>query len=372
MKPTLNKFGKLQIRLSDLFKTVTLILLPSICYVLFGFSGLFVPSVIAILVFGFLSSRHKNGFARNNLALFLVMSFYTIVAISKGLFLKPFLSYILFVVVIFNSGKIREGLDNMLFDHRIRRLVRQIFILLILLNILVDWDISIYREFNSPFVPFSEPSHFYLTFAIWIIPIKDENKNTFILFALFVIVSAIYIESFLGLLLGLLALFVMYPIWCLFLVIIWGVPFFHYMLGSDNFSQRVLLNQENLTAAVWLLGWQEAWSNALRNAFLGSGFQTLGLNGHSSEYAKQLLRVFTEFDSINLYDGGFLFVKLFSEFGILSLVFIAKIFRYLWEIRFLSLALVFSIDMFLRGTGYGSLPFIISFIFYISREKKYV
>jgi hypothetical protein len=203
-------------------------------------------------------------------------------------------------------------------------------------------------------------------------PLKGEKKSSLLLFSVFVIATAIHIESFLGLILGLLTLFITFPRWSLFLLVIGGLPFFNYLWGLGYFSERILLDQGNLTSAVWLLGWQEVWSNSVSNFFLGSGFQTLGFNGHSSEYAKELLRVFKEFDSINLYDGGFLFVKVFSEFGILSVYFIAKIFTYLWKIRFLGAAVVFSIEMFLRGTGYGSLPFIICLVFYISRKKEYV
>lgn len=356
----------------NLFKIFVLTIAPSLFVVFSGISGLFVPSAVGLLLFGFLSSKQKGAIGSKNLSLLLIITLYTLVAFNNGLFLKPLFSCILLIIVIYFARRVRFGLDRLLFETRGRFLARSILVFIILFNLLVELDIPQYSKFNSPFVPFSEPSHFYLTFSLWILPFRGENRVGCLVFNLFIIATALFIESFLGLVLGLLSIFLLFPRWSIVSLVFFGVPFYSYMANTSYYGARVVLDQENLTAAVWLLGWHEVFANSLDSWFLGSGLQTLGFDGHSSVFAQELLMVYKEFESINLYDGGFLFVKIFSEFGLISLFFIVGVLNYFIINGYFGLTLAFIVDLFLRGTGYGSLPFVVGLIFYITRNQENV
>lgn len=356
-----------------LLKPIILIALPNLFYVSFGINGLFVPSILMAIVFGQFSSKESIKVSRNNRFFIFILFIYTSIAIfASATIIKPLFSFLLILALVLNAQKIRQGLEYYLITVKGRRLVQKIFISIGILNLFFENRIFGYSELNDPFFPFSEPSHYFLSFSPWILPLKKDNSQSNWLVLGTIIIISLFEESLLGLVLGVLGLALSYPKSTLGVILLFGIPIINYLLSSDYFNERILLDTQNLTAAVWVLGWHEVIANSFKSYFLGSGFQTLGLNGHSSDFAYNLLKIFSEFDSINLYDGGFLFVKIFSEFGLISLFYILGVISFLGKNSYWGLCLAFLVDLFLRGQGYGSIPFIISLVFYLTRKLKYV
>ena len=80
-------------------------------------------------------------------------------------------------------------------------------------------------------------------------------------------------------------------------------------------------DSENLSALVWMQGWENAWL-MLKNTYgLGVGFQQFGINGLSGHATETIayLRASEENSTLNQLDGGTLGAKIVGEFGILGI-----------------------------------------------------
>ncbi|MFM0505053.1 hypothetical protein [Paraburkholderia caffeinilytica] len=140
-----------------------------------------------------------------------------------------------------------------------------------------------------------------------------------------------------------------------------------YYLDRLDFSDQ----NQNLSALVFVQGWQfigEAWA---RTHGLGYGFQQLGTT-ESNSAAGQLIYALIGFD-LNVFDGGFNFSKLVSEGGLLglllgviytikaatALVFLRRVARGRRDADVLatfsaSMIAGYLLEMFIRGQGYFS------------------
>lgn len=164
---------------------------------------------------------------------------------------------------------------------------------------------------------------------------------------------------------------------CLFLVIVRDV---------DYFLPRMQLTTaaSNLSALVWLQGWDEAMTGLRKTMGVGLGFQQLGVNGATGTVAHVIAEQFrivdgTENGTLNLLDGGTLGAKLVGELGVLGIgavgacsCLIYRSIRNLGEIAaqpagssatafFYCCVVSFSLDLFIRGTGYFS-PSVLLFL----------
>lgn len=133
------------------------------------------------------------------------------------------------------------------------------------------------------------------------------------------------------------------------------------------FVQRAEIsnNSSNLTALVYLEGWEMFGSAMEETRSWGLGFEQMGLDGTNVAAAAEIRRV-SGGVSENVLDGGFDFAKLGSEFGIfgalLAVAFCIGSLRAVRRLRMrdfdFGLALPYciivgySVDMFVRGTGY--------------------
>jgi hypothetical protein len=133
------------------------------------------------------------------------------------------------------------------------------------------------------------------------------------------------------------------------------------------FAGRVALSDSsnNVSALVYLEGWEMLDSSLTRSHGWGEGFQQLGLQG-SDVGAAEAIRHLTNGRDLNLQDGSFVLSKLGSEFGVLGLAIVAaycllalRCFRALRagraspNLNFArSVVVAYGVDMFVRGTGY--------------------
>ena len=135
------------------------------------------------------------------------------------------------------------------------------------------------------------------------------------------------------------------------------------------FTSRVALSNDssNLSALVYLEGWEMLDDSLVRSNGWGVGFEQLGLRG-SNVPAAEAIRSMIEGQDLNLKDGSFVLSKLGSEFGAAGLLLVAG--YVLLALRCLralrsgrgslneqfarSVVVAFWVDMFVRGTGYFS------------------
>lgn len=161
-------------------------------------------------------------------------------------------------------------------------------------------------------------------------------------------------------------------------------------LTTPYFLDRLIISDtnDNISALVYLQGVYDAYYSLEASNYLGMGFQLLGTQP-PSELSLTIERYAgTE---LNREDGGFLAAKILAEFGILGAIFIiyylkisfqAVIFlrkqiflinhrRNLKHQLVAAIIFAFSVELFVRGTGYFS-PGVFLFIFALFYYKKYM
>ena len=247
-------------------------------------------------------------------------------------------------------------------------------------------------KYAKPIVFFIEPSHFALDFLPFLLYMSlslfhkfSNNYNFYLILLVFLL--GILLQSF-TLLVGTSLIFLISnPL----------KKFFFFLITMSAFA---LLNTEkmifilsyfssdNLSKVVFLSGFKRIYDN-LKETF-GFGFQQLGALGVNNNTSSLILSRYGLAD-LNLHDGGFVAVKLISEFGLLGIIliifyalFFFRIVIYLrrillskvkyessLDIFFLSCYVMYVIDLFFRGTGYFSSTgflFIASLMWLISRK----
>ncbi|HEV2270396.1 MAG TPA: hypothetical protein VGR92_13125 [Steroidobacteraceae bacterium] len=226
-----------------------------------------------------------------------------------------------------------------------------------------------FGRFPKSTFPFSETSHFVLAFA----PIylymcctaRPRRRDLWLLlgFALTVVLKS---ATFLA------VAFVAALICRRFFIVLVSVLLIAAVglaVRFEYFTSRVSLSNDstNLSALVYLEGWEMLDDSLATSHGWGVGFEQLGVRG-SNVPAAEAIRGLTEGQDLNLKDGSFVLAKLGSEFGGAGLLLVAG---YVWLalkcLRALksgrgslneqfarSVILAYSVDMFVRGTGYFS------------------
>jgi hypothetical protein len=130
----------------------------------------------------------------------------------------------------------------------------------------------------------------------------------------------------------------------------------------------------NLSALVYMYGWEIAYSNLIASNGLGLGFNLMGCEPSpvtiSSTYLWEMGRVTEDLKIVNYNDGSFLASKIISEFGIFGIIILIYQFFLLYKIKYYTIRLIpehsfylnlmlsyFSaliVSEFFRGTGYFS------------------
>ncbi|MCP3429122.1 hypothetical protein [Opacimonas viscosa] len=242
---------------------------------------------------------------------------------------------------------------------------------------------------------FSEPSHYILVLLpftlFYMIKQASVHKVFFLVFIL--IVFSLLIESVLSVF-GVIFLiyirfyysaFVRYIFPLIVLLIFYGVSISNNEF-YEYYSSRVSLTSDstNLTALVYMSGWERVYIGILESYGFGFGFQQMGIAGPSGEFRSILNGLNAH--GLNLTDGSFLFSKLVFEFGaiglIVTLFYLLSIHKFIKILHgnmgnkivfFCSVYLCFFLYLFLRGGGYF-MPFVALFlisVFFLKGEKAF-
>lgn len=226
--------------------------------------------------------------------------------------------------------------------------------------------------FKSVF-PFTEPSHYALTLTPVLIAFCVNQKLVVRVAGLVLTLALAYLLESLSLVVGvMLAAAITLPtLWLglagVALVALIGV------LDITYFTDRLDLSSSsgNLSALVYLQGWDLAGESLRQTRGWGVGFQQLGV-GNITSYTSSLITLLAGTD-VNLRDGGFTLAKMIAEFGIFGglamSVYAFVMAKCAWTLRMVALRLRpatagyilalsfvsgYAVEAFVRGVGYFS------------------
>jgi hypothetical protein len=367
-------------------------------------------------------TSYAIGIVTSSLVIFLIYNLY----LSNKLFYKPILKQIAFGFLLLFIHSYLSIITNNKFDFF--RFAVSIFFLLTLIigaisfsNLFISFsnqeiDFSIvaiffvflfsgifwgsnllpafgnYSTFILPIFPFAEPSHFALFFAPFFSYMVAREKRQIVKYILYLIplLFLLFFSNLTLLVVFILVLIVttnnIYP-----LLIIGSLVLVYLFFSFDlsYYTQRISLDEDNLSSLIWIQGWEEAIINLQDSKFIGVGFQQFGVIPPRGEFSKIVNLIYM--NDYNRYDGGTLASKIFGEFGFLGLIFVVLlltlivksaviIFKNNKEKKLDSITLFahccifsFSFELFIRTTSYFST----SFFFFVSsllilQHNKYV
>jgi hypothetical protein len=271
----------------------------------------------------------------------------------------------------------------------LRSIFKYIFLILILNAILMITKVNYFSiQSNKPAFLFSEPSHFALISAPFLMYYVRSRlvgwKLTLLIYGL----SSVYIENLTMLVVFMFTLFVSFNLRRLLLLLPFFIIIFLAFANIDYFYNRLIYspdNTDNISLLVVLQGWQNAYL-AFANTFgLGVGFQQFGIASDSGEITKRLIEL--SGISLNLFDGGSTAAKLIGEFGVFGAVLVFALiyrainaYKVLHNGKVMSDLFVFSrcveitilIELFVRGVGYFSpgifLYLIVLYVSYLNKK----
>jgi len=252
-----------------------------------------------------------------------------------------------------------------------------------------------YAQYAKSIFPFSEPSHFALSVG-GLLFATGLYFSTQVRIYLIIIVGlmGVFYPSLILLLIALAMIFLYFVsnfIKLLPVVLIVLLSMFYIINFTDMatyFFDRLTFGDSasNLTALVYLQGWEDMCISLYESYGFGVGFQNMGILP-PGEYGEMIYRLAGEFKNRN--DGGFLAAKIVGEFGILGIgliiVYLFKFFRSIvYIINFTkaydvnkkqasinypiasifghSIIIMFFLEMFGRGYGYFSTGVFLFFV----------
>ena len=280
----------------------------------------------------------------------------------------------LVLLLVFLLGAMALG--QLVFTARDRPLHRSLCFVLSLLALagglgLAGFAPHLGIEFAKPVFPFTEPSHFALSTLPFFLYYCVTSRGSVRLLALSAgLLAALTLQN-----LTMLSAVAVTILVCArpVLLALLAVPLLLAVPALDlqYFSARLDFSPEsdNLSALVFVQGWQLIGESLTSSRFWGLGFQQLGVYGTQVEFADLINALVGE--DFNLSDGGFGFSKLVSEFGLFGLVATAVHLyfagRFAMRLRAVAhgpvkvarssifahaVVVGFTVDLFIRGNGY--------------------
>jgi hypothetical protein len=236
----------------------------------------------------------------------------------------------------------------------------------------IGLDVPSPADWRKPVFPFSEPSMFAVAFIPALMYVAVSSRGwTRVAFMLIGVACTALIQNLtlaIGFALVAAVSLRWYVLATLFVVVVAAAS----QLDLTYYADRLDFSGDvtNLSNLVYVQGWQMISESWQRSSAFGIGFQQLGVFG-TNVPAAQVIRALRAGEDSNLLDGGFVFAKLGSDFGVfgllLAVVFLGLAFRSFRELRRtasgldpLPPAVIFAhcvvlsyvIELFVRGAGY--------------------
>jgi hypothetical protein len=177
------------------------------------------------------------------------------------------------------------------------------------------------EEWRRPVFPFTEPSHFALAFTPALMYACIRIRGLKYLLVLLVSLAVTALGQSLTLAAGLILVALVSLRSMRFVLLVAPAAVALSQIDLAYYTARLDFSDDtrNLSSLVYLQGWQMIGESLQRSYGLGLGFQQLGLHG-TDVPAAELLRALRGGEDLNVLDGGFIFAKVTSEFGIFGLL----------------------------------------------------
>ena len=389
-----------------------LLFLPSFLYVTFDASsmamGIFLTMIYILIVAEkklplFKIRVFTLGFNLLVLAIYVVISFLSdIHDFTDKHLLSFFLIILLLLSAAFLSLEIRKLKSiDLLF------ILKGLSVLILLVGVMpLFWRLNTlgYENYAKSIFPFAEPSHYAISvggilFATGFCVSTPRRVFLIIVTSLMAVLYPSVI--LLAIALAMVALYFISTIGQILLVVFFSLLGTYYLINFTDstayFIERLNLRQstDNLTALVYLQGWQDMYVAVYESHGFGLGFQNMG-SQPAGDYGEIIYQLAGHYK--NRADGGFLAAKIIGEFGVFGLIgvlaYLNKFYNSLcYIIKYIklngsrkldmkseyhvslifghSIVVIFIIEMFGRGYGYfspGVFLLLVAF-FLISFEK---
>lgn len=288
-------------------------------------------------------------------------------------FAQTYLFLIIFILGAFSFVLLAQKVPKFQTDFG----VKSVFYLLLLSSFAAILHFSPFSsDLRKPVFFFSEPSHFALDFLPFLLYMTvTSSPRVRLLFLLLGYAIALLLEN-MTLIVGVtLVVGLVMPLKrLLFFVTITVLLMIFNPINLDYYSSRVDISSENqnLSTLVFLSGWERAGLNFFETFGFGVGFQQFGIVGSRGEIMKTLGDLGVH--DMNLLDGGAIAPKIIGEFGLFGVSMLLIYFGYFvksakWlrevsmvkvapqvylKVFLISCFIMYSIDLFVRGTGYFS------------------
>lgn len=358
-------------------------------------------AVVALAVLGLAALQlvnHPN--TRQTISALLIVGLTLLGILSHGLvayyfqpldFTRMLQSLLLFGLMLVGSYFLRFAIFDSS-DKDIRFATSGVFIIFLVVGIAGVLEIRPVQSVTSfnPVFPFTEPSHYALTFTPILLFACVSRGLAFRLAALMSALAIAYLLQSLSLIVGIVLVgLVTLPLPYLAVAGV-ALSIAIGILDVTYFTDRLDLNYDsgNLSVLVYLQGWELATDSIARTSGWGIGFQQLGFGPINSPTADVILRLAG--NDTNLKDGGFTLAKATSEFGAFGFVAIvlfgvlagrvALILRnvalsqnkiQLASVLAMSIICGYAVEAFIRGIGYfsGSTMLLLASILYVNGNK---
>lgn len=405
MKIALQKNGR-AIDITLLFSLFLIIVLPQILFVELKLKSLSLGLSIAAIATTLFFFKRIQSITRKELMYTVGITFYVLLfTLTTSMFksnTKALLSIPAFILVMSTA---------LLLSHAFRRAdaenIKVTFSIIFLTFSVLGWlEIAVgihilnYANLEKPIFPFSEESHFALAYG----PIacahgisrSTRQKALVVLNLLCMSVLLPNLTLFLFCIVSLLIFFRLRFIVVLALIMLAPALLVLSTLNqdliystSDYFTSRVSMDQEskNLSALVYIQGWNEIYKGLTQHYGIGAGFQMLG-TGETSLITERIYHIAGKY--LNSEDGGFLAAKIIGEFGFVGLFvcvyYVSAIYKSskiisshdkaadssttLKKKIFASLVVSYVVEFYFRGYGYFSPGLILALAALISLRPK--
>jgi len=315
-----------------------------------------------------------------------VQSFFTNNTFNDDRFVQTFSFLLLFIFGVFSWVLLSTKVTSCQADFS----VKFVFYVLLLSGFVSLTGFSpFFSDARKPVLLFAEPSHFAVSIAPFLLymAVTSQSRVKNVLLLLTIILALL--QQSLTLLVSVLIVSVfslrLHKLLFGFLIGAGFLVLGHESIDVDYYISRLNFTEDNdnLTALVFMSGWERAYLNTIGSHGLGVGFQQLGFVGERGVMMEKLAVLGVGY--LNLKDGGNVATKLISEFGIFAImglfVYLIYFVRFAKWLRGVSLQNIFAacpkkvffvscfvmyfIEFFLRGTGYftsGGFLFLVSII----------
>jgi hypothetical protein len=317
----------------------SLLFFPSFFYVVLSGTSTALGLLVALFVIFFVTVSRLQFCYRlllNILLIFMlvcfVLSVYSVFIFGFGDYsidTRGVYSSFLLVAVILSAcffSRYMYGFSDVVFTKSIL-IVVILAVFIGLYSILLDQNFLGYERYAKSVFPFAEPSHYAITMGPFLFAsgflLSSKCRVILILFSLFFSISTPSLVMILFSILMILFFFRWSAIQVFFVVLSFSMLFLFLFFSEQGlyFVDRLSFSDSsnNLTALVYMQGWDDMFIALQDSNWLGIGFQNLGIlsPGH---YGDLIYSLAGEYKNRN--DGGFLASKIIAEFGILGIFFV--------------------------------------------------